>query len=111
MYLTPDNAMQIQLWNANLIDTFYSEAGDLLARLVLKKKPDFDLRLLEESLIFNRKLFLRLFSSQRFPVEIAQRQIHETLLPLHYNLQEFYQERQQSLPIVLRETAETQIRI
>lgn len=111
MYLTPDNAMQIQLWNANLIDTFYSEAGDLLARLVLKKKPDFDLRLLEESLIFNRKLFLRLFSSQRFPVDIAPRQIQETLLPLHYNLQEFYQGRQQSLPILLRETAETQIRI
>lgn len=111
MYLTPDNAMQIQLWNAHLIDTFYSEAGDLLARLVLAHTPHFDLRLLEECLIFNRKLFLRLFSSQRFPVEIAQRTITETLVPMHYNLQAFYQGRLQSQPVLLREIPETWVQL
>jgi len=111
MYLTPDNSMQIQLWNANLIDTFYSEAGDFLARRIQHENPHFDLRLLEESLMFNRKLFLRLFSNQRFPVEIAQRPLSESILPLHYNLQAFYQAKLQSQTMSLREIPETLVRI
>lgn len=111
MYLTPDNAMQIQLWNAGLIDGFYSEAGDLLARRVQHKVPHLDLRLLEETLIFNRQLFMRLFSAQRFPVPVEPRPTQATVIPLHYNLQEFYQGLLSSEPVPLRETETTLVRI
>jgi radical SAM superfamily enzyme YgiQ (UPF0313 family) len=111
MYLTPDNAIQIELWNAGLIDTFYSEIGAFYARWALQKKPDFDLRLLDESLMFNRRLFMRIFASQRFPVATTPRSIPDQALPLHYNLQEFYQKKQQSKEVCLQETPETLLRI
>ena len=105
MYLTPDNSAQIQLWNSGLIDAFYNEAGLLLGRLMLARQPHLDLRLLEDALSFNRRLFLHIFSQQRFPVEVAPRPLPTAPVQLHYNLPEFYQGILHGEPVVLREVA------
>lgn len=111
MYLTPDNVMQIELWNADLIDRFYMEAGDLLASQVKRVVPDLDLRLLAETLRFNQQLFMRLFSAQRFPVPVVSRSNRQSAIALHYNLQAFYQGLLMGEPVPLQEIKTTLVKV
>lgn len=89
-HLTPDITLQIMLCREGLLDTFYTEAGRLLARFATQRDPAFPLALLEDVLTSNRQLFLHFYQARQLPLHPALN-VSPPIRPLRYPLKAFFE--------------------
>lgn len=86
---TPDLSLQLELAKDGLIDAFYADAAELLARFAIARRPDFPLALLHEALLVNRRTFIQIFRAHGYPIRGVA--AGPERLALRYNLPEYFQ--------------------